>query len=198
MLISESDLDILETYLDGELPIADAEGLWRRLSNEPALTAALDDLRAQRANRLVVWQEMEPVDAEELHLRRRVASSLRRHNHLESVWRVSKVSSAAAAMILVGFAVGRMRAAAPIATSPSPGNNMVAINKQPTPGNATASVYRVGYFDPTGKLIAVQPFNSLQDANDFVNDINTWQIQQHASPDDHDSPVIPVSDDQWR
>jgi len=199
MSISELDLDILETYLDGELPIADAEGLWRRLSSEPALAAALDDLRTQRAARLLVWQEMEPAAADERHLCRRVASSIRRHSHVESLWRVSKVTSAAAAMILIGFGVGRMGNFNPGAASFPTGNgNTTLAMRSPNSPNSAANVYRVGYFDPNGKLMAVQPFTSLQTANEFVNDINTWQIQKHASPDEHDSPIVPVSDDQWR
>jgi anti-sigma factor RsiW len=199
MPIAESDLELLETYLDGELPIADAEGLWRRLSNEPVLSATLDTLRAERAMRLAVWSGMEPAEAQEIAVARRVTSIIRRRNHWESVARVSKFSSAAAAMILVGFVVGRMRGIAPAISSPASSNNQFVLdNTSSSPAAAGNNLYRVGYYDPNGKLIAVQPFNSLQDANEFVNDVNSWQIQNHATPDAHDSSIVPVSDNQWR
>jgi len=190
MSIVESDLDLLETYLDGELPIADAEGLWRRLSSEPGLTAALGELRAQRANRSVVWQQMEPADREDASVRRHVTASVRRHNHVENIWRIGKVSSAAAAMILLGFAVGRMRAVSPAATAPASNGQFVSMTN--TPDNSDDNIYRVGYFDKNGKLIAVQPFNSLQDAKEFVNDVN------QPTTDNNNSPIVPISDDQWR
>ena len=44
MPMTEDDIEILHAYLDGELPTAECEGLWRRLAIERELVSELDRL----------------------------------------------------------------------------------------------------------------------------------------------------------
>jgi anti-sigma factor RsiW len=59
-MLSDTELEILDAYLDDALSAEEAELLDSRLVVEPALAAALDDLRAQRAARRMVWRSMQP------------------------------------------------------------------------------------------------------------------------------------------
>ena len=200
MSIADSDVEILEVYLDGELPIADAEGLWHRLSVEPELSAALDELRAQRSVRLSAYTQMEPSALEERQVCGDVVRGMRRRNVWERVRGAGKWLTAAAAVLAIGFSLGRMRVT-PATSLSSSGNSVAMTGNNNALQPAGHNLYQVGYFDPNGKLIAVQPFNSLEDANNFVNDVNTWQTENHVAPegsDTHESPIVPVSDNEWR
>ena len=46
MAVNENDVELLHEYVDGELPVAECEGLWRRLAIERELMGELDRLRA--------------------------------------------------------------------------------------------------------------------------------------------------------
>src|SRR5437879_4444882 len=63
MRLAEDDLELLETYLDGALGVVEVEALRHRLESESELSAALEELRGQRALRQAVWQSIEPDQA---------------------------------------------------------------------------------------------------------------------------------------
>jgi anti-sigma factor RsiW len=46
MAVNDNDMELLHEYVDGELPVADCEGLWRRLAVERDLMGELEHLRA--------------------------------------------------------------------------------------------------------------------------------------------------------
>jgi hypothetical protein len=48
MSLSDSDLELLENHLDGELSVADEEALRDRMNIEPELGAMLETLRSER------------------------------------------------------------------------------------------------------------------------------------------------------
>ena len=56
--MSGTDIELLETYLDDALPPAEADALRGRLANEPALSAELDQLRTDRAQRASAFASM--------------------------------------------------------------------------------------------------------------------------------------------
>ncbi len=62
MPVNDSDLELLHAYLDGELPTAECEGLWRRLASERELKTELDQLRADSSLRSMAWNSLEPDD----------------------------------------------------------------------------------------------------------------------------------------
>ena len=61
-MVSESDLDLLEAYLDDTLSVELVQHIDGRLSEEPDLMAALDVLRMDRAARIAAFQSMAPED----------------------------------------------------------------------------------------------------------------------------------------
>src|SRR6266849_6510226 len=60
MHVSDDDLELLETYLDGAIDPAESTSLQIRLTVEPTLNTALEELRAERSMRQAVWRAMEP------------------------------------------------------------------------------------------------------------------------------------------
>ena len=63
MAVNDNDMELLHEYVDGELPVADCEGLWRRLAVEHDLMGELDQLRADHAVRTMVWNSLEPEES---------------------------------------------------------------------------------------------------------------------------------------
>src|SRR5271154_7087825 len=100
--MTDTDLELLETYLDGELPMSQAEGLWRRLAVETDLSSELDKLRGSRPSRPQIWESGEPTDLETAVFVNKVKSSVRSRRGLETVRRVLIYATAAAACIAVG------------------------------------------------------------------------------------------------
>src|SRR5436190_17786800 len=105
MPVTDQQLEMLEAYLDGELPAEQEAACRRQIEAETELSAALDALRAEHDSRVVVWSSYEPSDAAVARLIERVEAAVDRHN----VWAYRlarwRIPSAAAACILVGFLV---------------------------------------------------------------------------------------------
>src|SRR5262245_10159106 len=80
--ISEQDLELLETLLDGELPEEQATALRQRVASDPQLSQALDRIRAERAMRQEIWRELQPQETQVAALISGVRSAIRR----EEVW----------------------------------------------------------------------------------------------------------------
>jgi hypothetical protein len=58
-MISDSELQLLELYLDDALATDEVDALDQRLRREPRILSALDQLRAQRVARSAVWRALE-------------------------------------------------------------------------------------------------------------------------------------------
>lgn len=164
MATDEGQVEQLEAYLDGELPPEVAEALRRREEREPALAAELDRMRAQRAMRVVAFAGME---GDEGIADRLLAGARARANEPVKVrpWMSPlRYAVAAAACLGVGFAVGRI---------------MDGTRSGPwmTPG-ANESAYRVAITDDAGRVIAVQRFDSIEQATEFSEDLRRWQERQ--------------------
>ena len=203
----DSDLDLLETYLDGDLPVSEAEGLWRRLAVEPELIAVLDELRAQRSMRMAAWTSMEPTEQAALALKQRVAGSVRRQRTLDWAYRGARYFTAAAACIVVGFGVGWGAHGAGNAgigqntqnvQSIASGGNGTQGNVMPgvaTSGGNNTGGYPVAIHDTNGNLIGEPRFDSPQDATQFINALNG--LQTKSPPHDLGANVVPVSVEQF-
>jgi hypothetical protein len=111
-VIEETDADILELFLDGELDDAATDAMTRRLEAEPALAAALEKLRLQREARSSLFASLEATDSEARTMVSRTRSAVRRlergEDAVEARWRWLRLASAAAALIAIGFLSGRM------------------------------------------------------------------------------------------
>jgi anti-sigma factor RsiW len=197
MPISDTDLEMLETYLDGQLPLPLAEDLWRRLSQEPELSAEMDELRAQRAVRQAIWQSMEPDDVAADAMVRRVSSSIRSRRFMQQAQRWLTVAVAAAACVVVGFQLGWIEHGnGIIGASPAHGVQQVAQTPQ------AAHAYQVAIKDQNGNLIGTQRFDTQQDAVNFVNFLNTPQTAQSptVTPMGRPNPgenIVPAADEQF-
>ena len=164
--MSGTDIELLETYLDDALPPAEADALRDRLANEPALSAELDQLRADRALRASAFASMEADDALADRL---LANAKTTGGHLAKPIRWTtplRYIAAAAACIALGFLAGQlMETRNPLRPAASP--------------QATAAqTYQVAITDDAGGVIAVQKFDSLEQATEFSEDLRRWQERQ--------------------
>src|SRR5438445_11117719 len=102
MSVSDDQLELLEAYIDGELPAAEEDALRRRLESEPALASGLDSLRQEHDIRAAVWTSFEPGAAVVDRLILRIQAAVDRHNAW--AYRIARyrIPLAAAACILIG------------------------------------------------------------------------------------------------
>jgi hypothetical protein len=219
MNVSDSDLDLLETYLDGELPVGDAEDLWRRLRTEPMLSAALDELRAERSDRQMVWNSLEPSDATVAKVGQRLKSAGRRHDLMNFGLRGLQYGAAIAACLMFAIAGWTSRGrlmqqepqplAMPTPAKGDPGTEagIMPASMDLVPGSEQPQRQLVFPSRQKGPLLvrmddgnghsAIQPFNSEDEFNRFVADVKRLQAEQvkqqvpvgAPAP----SPVVPVN-----
>jgi len=208
MALSEADLELLDSYLDDELPPEQAEALRKRLSTETELTEAMDQVRFERDARMQFFSALEPdkgaVD--------RLVDGICRKVDRELLWtrraRALRSVSSIAACLLVGFFGGYVFRGTPTATqnagfSPSqpqsvangvsanreivfPDNNnrIPAVPTMPRNGaNAPGSSQLVGYevklTDDAGNVVGVQRFPTYEQARDFLNDVTRTRGREH-------------------
>ncbi|HWE96984.1 MAG TPA: hypothetical protein VG269_23685 [Tepidisphaeraceae bacterium] len=182
-MASETDLEMLEAYLDDALSASEVVGLDRRLVTEPALAAAMQTMRGRRAVRLALFKSHEPDEASAEKLAELVIASAHRSAWHRKVARVSRVVGMLAACMLVGFAAGWMGRghgpAAPMAAGgPHPAKaegHLVA--HVPKPGEA-GGMYQVALTDENGNVIAIQKFNRVEDARQFADDLGQYEARR--------------------
>ena len=174
MLLVDEDLILLEDYLDNALAGARADELAARVSRERDLAAALDELRADRAVRNSVWASFEPSDAETSQLIARIRSQTSRRRF--TFTRPLRIAAAIAACASLSFIAGwKLRGGSQLAiTAPS-----IAALHSPSPKVETLVSYQVALTDESGRVTAVQNFDSLEKANEFAGDLGRWQQRQH-------------------
>jgi hypothetical protein len=234
--LAETDLELLESYLDDELSSLEHDALEQRLSREPALAAALDDLRAQGELRRNVIASFEPNEA----MVQRVLAGVDQKVENHMVWteraRSMRWLSGVAATLLIGFLGGYIfrggpagtapgggggsntaglvatnggtlvSAAAPVTNIASPGGTFLAAANGGSnaaasgprelifpPGMRVPSLpaigdrlrannifagYEVAVTDEAGNIIGVQRFPTLQEAQEFRNDLSRLQQQK--------------------
>jgi anti-sigma factor RsiW len=186
-VIPDHDSEALERLLDDDLSPAEAEVLRRRLSSEPALAAALDQVEAERASRRDVWRSLEPTDAEAAGVESRFQSAVRRQeradglrNRLTRFTRVAAAAAACAALFLAGwFARARVAPPAGVAdrlAAPTPS----ALVRHAGTSEAAGSSFHVVLTDQAGAVIATQQFERMDEAREFADDLARMQAEQRA------------------
>jgi len=210
MPLSDSDIELLEAHLDGELSSAQDAVLRNRLSSEHELASQLTALRAQRTVRADVFQSFEPNDLQVKNLilgvRKQITKDAVRGDRL----RILRYIGSAAAVVVFSFTAGWLGKAR-IATLPAPGDSsapMVATNGGNTGsldfsgyqggdqnagpptlisntlgrtlqnGTRRAGGYQVALTDALGHVVAIQHFDTLEEAREFTEDVSRWQHQQ--------------------
>jgi hypothetical protein len=203
MNVNEMDLDLLEQHLDCALDAAASSHLQARLADDSSLADALSELKAQRAVRAAVWQSMHPdtVAADRLTWRIRGAMlnqdraaaemAPSQSRNLWNPWRFASICSAAAACVLLGFAVGRIGHGPnttdqekAIITSEG-GSTPLAVNiphgaplPNLTPAPYTGPKISVPFTDPdTGTVVAWQTFDNPEQAKKFTEDLHAARTQ---------------------
>lgn len=138
MSVSDHDLEMLETWLDGELTEEQADALRRRMSNDTALAQMADQLRSDRQLRAHAWQGLDSdADVEKL------VANVRRENRKHELWgsrlqtlrQVSGIAASVALMFGAGW-ISRSR----LSTSPDSPTAFVATNTNPAPTNVQAAM----------------------------------------------------------
>jgi anti-sigma factor RsiW len=198
MSVSDEQIELLESYIDGELPAGDEDSLRRRLEAEPALASALETLRQERDLRMVAWQSCEPSEASVKRLIARVDAAVDRHNAW--AYRIARyrIPFAAAACIIVGFMVGY------VGRGPQPANlgnggDSVASAPNVVQSPAVAGINTVSnpldqpvdlpIVNEYGQQVAVQHFNTRREAEKFIEDLNRWQKTQEQIKQNNIAPV---------
>src|SRR5580704_1564090 len=130
MAVNDNDLELLHEYVDGELPVAECEGLWRRLAIERDLMGELDRLRADHAVRTMVWNSLEPEESTVARLEAKIMRATRREDFMSWGSNILRITASAAALILFGFTVGWMGRdrypGVPVVAHPSQGESAIA------------------------------------------------------------------------
>ena len=196
----DPDLDLLESYLDDAVDPAAAAALRVRLAANAVLAAALDGLRAERADRSAAFASLEPDDRAVDQLCWRVRGAVATEmappaashraawaSFLPDPWRVTRFTSAAAACVLLGFFGGRLgRGPTPSAVAVGGGTSQVA---PPVAENAVD----VPITDEYGRVVASQRFSSPDEAKRFLEDLHPTR-DAAATTGGVDGPVRTASE----
>ena len=187
MALTEADLQLVDSYLDDELPTQDLDSLRKRLSSEPELAEAMDQLRFERAARQQFFRALEPNETEIGRLIKTVHRSVGR----ELIWtkraRALRMVSGIAACLLVGFSGGYLFRGTPSAPGQPLAHNTAnreiffpdkvgpvpnLARTTPNQGNTQLAGYEVKLTDQAGNVIDTQRFPTIEQARDFANGIN--------------------------
>jgi hypothetical protein len=192
MATTENDIELLHAYLDGELPTAECEGLWRRLAAERDLATELDQLRADQSIRGMVWSSLEPDDASVARLEAKLMRATRREDIFGWANNALRIFASAAALILFGIAVGWMGHdrvhGIPIIPNPNANNSAQTVSAS-TFGGGVKPGYQVIFRDPTGKPTAAMNFATRDEAERFIRDLEAGQSNAQSQ---NDQPGVPT------
>lgn len=176
MSLSDSDLELLENHLDGELSVAEEEALRERMNIEPELASVLETLRSERDARRSAFMSLEPGDAAVERFNRLASREIQRIDRASFWQRTSKtvrIVSAAAACLVIGFSVGRIA-------------DSGVLNRQPgqqVAADPNARFVEVVLTDEGGRHLGVQRFASHERAREFVNDCERLRQRQQKLDD---------------
>lgn len=186
MSLSDSDLELLESHLDGELSVADDEALRERMNIEPELATVLETLRGERDARRGAFAMMEPDDAAVAQFNRSASRELQRVDR-EGFWKNTaarlRVVAAAAACLVIGFSVARISDSGVLDRGP---------RAQLGPLDPASPAVEVILTDAQGRQLGVQRFTSEERARQFVTECQRWQEQRERGGGDG-IEVTPVS-----
>ena len=187
MNISDEDIQMMDTHLDGQLPEADAIAFRSRLESDPSLTQSFAEVQQDRLVRASVFRALEPSDAQldalVTKLRNGTTGAGKSESKSQSLFRIGiRRIAAAAACVLVGvFAAQWYHRSNPVGKT-------TLTNKTDV---AAAQSYRVALVDEAGRESAAQDFSSKEMADEFAKDLKQWQERQRKA---HDGAIMLISD----
>jgi anti-sigma factor RsiW len=165
MAVSETDLELLDAYLDDALEPHDSEALRSRLATEADLQAAMHQLRAERSVRQSLFTSLEPDDAQVEVFVSRVCERMDRRRQFTGILRPLRYLGGAAACVAIGFFARGLF---------SPGADHAG-PRQPGVQVEQVATFQVTLRDEAGRVVAVQRFDSIEKAREFATDLSRWQ-----------------------
>jgi hypothetical protein len=189
--MNDDDLQILESYLDGEMSPVQSEMLWRRLSSESDLSTELEKLRAEHAARQGVWVSLEPAEHSVAQLEYSIVRGARRQEILSTVSRGFGILTTAAACILMGFTIGWLgRDRYTPGTNVGVGDNGSGSNVSIVSHDPSINTPYVVYIRDGSGHVAQQNFSSEAEAESFARDVENAQ----ATRRDVSQPMVVPTD----
>ena len=170
-MMNHQDIELLETFLDGALEASAVGRLQQRLEVEPELTSQLTRLQTDRNLRLQLWQSFEPAES---HSERTIAAIHARATHRAWYMRLldhrDRFAAAAAciAVFLMGWQWGRNVNSYRMYPSGGGDTQSVGLITQQQVPNGRTMIFEVRINDASGKLVRVERFGNLQDAQSFI------------------------------
>lgn len=135
---NENDLELLESYLDDELTGRELEALRQRLSSEPQLAVAIDELKSQRQMRQQFFAACEPDQASVERLVQTVNQNVTRELAWSERNRSLRSWGSLAACLLVGLFLGRAMRGTGQTSAPAPHETTVVSTPVSSPNIQTA------------------------------------------------------------
>jgi hypothetical protein len=203
MSVSDADVELLEGHLDGELSIAQEAALRHRLLSDDELATELSAIRTDRSVRRQVFEGFEPGDLAVKTLLSGVRKQISREAVRGDRWRILRYVGSAAACVLFSFSAGWLgkgsistqnAVVSPSASLVQADNNdaiqfpdnagsagvgtLVSNTRPPEGFTRQPGGYQVNLTDAFGRVVAVQHFDTLEQAREFSQDVSRWQRRQ--------------------
>jgi len=159
--VDERDVELLEMYLDGELSARDQAALEQRMRANDEIDEELQRLRDERQLRKAVFASLEADAATTERLMQRVQAGMGQRKEWLRAWRRVGFASAAAAVVALAFIGG-----------------WIGGTQKGSSVHAQGPEYHVQIMDEAGRVMAVQKFESLEQAKEFSEDLQQWQARQ--------------------
>ncbi|MCC7349072.1 MAG: hypothetical protein IT446_00755 [Phycisphaerales bacterium] len=173
---------LLDAHLDQALTAEESAGLESRLRVDMELAGRLEALRQERLLRQQVWQRMEPTELQT----ERFNDRLKQRMQTRDPWRqragVLRWVSAVAACLLIGFMSGYVNRGTLFGPDEPAGSSRVRKVSDEAAGRRG---YHVSLVDETGQVVATQTFDTLEQAQEFANDVGRWQATRRQAQDGH-------------
>jgi hypothetical protein len=188
-MLSESDINLLDSYLDDALSASEVQSLDARLTEEPELASSLDSLRAERKARAAVLMTLTPSAQDAGQFSDTVIKSVRRREQTRWWMRNIRIGVSVAACLVIGFSVGWVgrghgpiiqQVAKPLTPPNQEGGQaqrVIDVPKAPQTGQ-----YQVALLDEKGKVIATHRFNKIEEVKRFADDLAQSQTRPHQAP----------------
>jgi hypothetical protein len=187
MSVSENDIELLESWLDGAIGFTEASPLRDRLAQDSDLAAAMEQLRDERRLRQAAFASLLP-EEDDAALPERLMGGVRTAAARSQMRRrmLGVAAFAAAACLALGFGLGRVALLQPggVATT-----GLDQLHRGPKVEMIVT--YQVALTDENGRVTAVQNFDNLEKANAFAADVGSWQERREQL---HDNGAVMVAD----
>jgi hypothetical protein len=194
-MLSDSDRHLLEAYLDDGLSVWEVQRLDTRLGEEAELVAALDQVRAERAHRIAAFNAIAPTVSAADRFAESLIASVHKARRKRRHMRIIRPLAVAAACLMIGFSVGRIAGwghvdsetnvleeqsgtlGSSVSTLAAHGHSDAHLVIH-APGPQETGPYQVAVMDEHGKVIAVQKFTRLEDAQEFAREFSQYQARR--------------------